>query len=191
MSQESETGDSAGKRSEASDGGKQVQESRRTASSSVTGRGSEGIDRLAAMHSAEHILNAIMQRDFDTGRSIEAHFGTKKSKCDYRVAHPLEEDQVHAIEAAVDAEIAKDLPVTTFVIPRTEAEGRYDMDKVPADAEAIRIVEIGELDAIPCIGEHVERTSQIGRFEIASIEMRTANRVRIRFRLHDRAKRAE
>lgn len=167
------------------------QESERTASLPGVGRESQGVDRLAAMHSAEHVLNAIMQRDFGAGRSIEAHFGARKSKCDFRVTHPLDDDEIRAIEAAVNAEIARDLPITTFVVSRAEAEGRYDMGKVPARAEAIRIVAIGELDAIPCIGDHVERTSQIGRFEIASAEMRTMNRFRIRFRLHDRAKRAE
>lgn len=153
-------------------------------SSPAAGRGS---DRRAAMHSTEHILNAIMQRDFGTGRSVEVHLGERKSKCDYRVERALEEDDLRKIAVAVNAEIAKDLPVTTFVVSRAEAEDRYDMGKVPADTEAIRIVKIGELDAIPCIGGHVERTSQIGRFEIASAEMRSTNQVRIRFRLHDQA----
>jgi len=129
-----------------------------------------------------------MQRDFGTGRSVEAHFGAKKSKVDYRVDRPLSEDDLRAIEAAVNAEIAKDLPVTSFVVPREVAEGRYDMGKVPVYAESIRIVRIGDLDVIPCVGQHVERTGQIGRFEIRSAEMRTESRIRIRFRLLDRVK---
>lgn len=154
------------------------------------GLGSGLADPLRAAHTAEHILNAIMQRGFGTGRSIEAHLGAKKSKCDYCVNRSLGEDDLRRIEVAVNVEIARDLPVTSFVVSRDEAEGRYDMGKVPANAETIRIVRIGELDAIPCIGEHVERTSQIGRFEVASAEMRTMNRVRIRFRLHDQTNRA-
>jgi Ser-tRNA(Ala) deacylase AlaX len=146
------------------------------------------IDVLVASHSAEHVLNAVMQRDFGTGRSMEVHFGEKKTKVDYRVDRPLDEDDLLTLEAAVNAEIAKDHPVTSFVVSRAEAEGRYDMGKLPDSAESIRIVQIGDLDAIPCIGEHVERTSQIGRFEIASAGMRGADRIRIRFRLHDRPK---
>jgi Ser-tRNA(Ala) deacylase AlaX len=125
-----------------------------------------------------------MQRDFATGRSIETHFGKKKSKVDYVVPQPLEETTIRAIETAVNVEIARDLPVTTFHVSREEAERRYDMGKVPADAESIRIVQIGDLDVIPCVGDHVGRTGQIGRFEIASFEMKGADRVRLRFRLH-------
>jgi len=145
-------------------------------------------DPLRAVHTAEHILNAVMQRDFGTGRSVEVHFGEKKTKVDYRVPRPLGEAEVREIEAAVNAEIAKDHPVTSFVVPRAEAERRYGMDKVPAASDPIRIVQIGDLDVIPCVGKHVERTSQIGRFEIRSAEMRGDDRIRIRFRLLDRAK---
>jgi len=127
-----------------------------------------------------------MQRDFGMGRSVEVHFGEKKTKCDYRVDRPLSEDDLHAIEAAVNAEIVADHPVTSFVVSRAEAERRYDMGKVPPDAESIRIVRIGDLGVIPCVGKHVERTSEIGRFEIRSAEMKSENRIRIRFVLEYR-----
>lgn len=155
-----------------------------TGRQSGTRNGSQDPSRAA--HTAEHILNAVMQRDFATGRSLEAHFGAKKSKVDYRVSRPLGDADLRAIEAAVNAEITADHPVTSFVVSRVEGERRYDMGKVPEAAESIRIVQIGDLDAIPCVGEHVGRTSDLGRFEIRSADMRSADRIRIRFRLHDR-----
>lgn len=136
---------------------------------------------FAALHSSEHILNAVMQRDFGTGRSVEAHFGSKKSKCDYVVDHPLTEEDLAMIQAAVNAEIEADHPVTTFEISREEADAHYDMGKVPDSATTIRIVQIGDLDVIPCVGEHVEHTGQIGRFVIRSADMKDENTVRIRF----------
>ena len=138
---------------------------------------------LARSHSAEHILNAVMQRDFGTGRSVEAHFGKKKSKCDYGIDRSLSEEDLRKIEAAVNAEIEADHPVTTFEISREEADAKYDMGKVPDSATTIRIVQIGDLDVIPCVGEHVEHTSQIGRFVIRSADMRDERTVRIRFAL--------
>ena len=54
------------------------------------------------MHTTEHILNAVMQRDFGTGRSVGAHFGEKKSKCDYVINRPLSEEDLRKIEAAVN-----------------------------------------------------------------------------------------
>jgi len=141
------------------------------------------IDPLAAAHTAEHVLNAVMQRDFGTGRSIEVHLGDKKTKVDYRVDRPLADEDLRAIEIAVNAEISNDHPVTTFTVPRGEAEERYDMGKVPPSAESIRIVQIGDLDVIPCVGEHVDRTGRLGRFTIRSATMRTPDIVRIRFSL--------
>lgn len=138
---------------------------------------------LFAAHTTEHILNAVMQRDFETGRSVEAHFGKKKSKCDYVIDRSLSEEDLRKIEAAVNAEIDADHPVTTFEISREEADAKYDMGKVPDSATTIRIVQIGDLDVIPCVGEHVEHTNQIGRFVIRSADMKDENTVRIRFAL--------
>lgn len=144
---------------------------------------SELIDILARSHSAEHVLNAVMQRDFGAGRSVEAHFGKKKSKCDYRVDRPFSDNEVLKIEAAVNAEIEADHRVTMFVISREEAGAKYDMGKVPDSATTIRIVQIGDLDVIPCVGQHVEHTSQIGRFVIRSADMKDPRTARIRFAL--------
>jgi len=146
-------------------------------------QGRAPVDPLAAAHTAEHVLSAVMQRDFGTGRSQETHLSAKKSKCDYRVSRPLGEADVRSIEAAVNAEIARDLPVTSFVVHRAEAEARYDMGKVPAEAEEIRIVRIGDLDVMPCVGSHVERTSELGRFVIRSTAMKSDRVVRIRYAL--------
>jgi len=137
----------------------------------------------AAQHTTEHILNAVMQRDFGASRSIEVHFGSKKTKCDYRVSHPFGQEEFDRIEQAVNAEIQADLPVESFDVTRETAERDYEMGKVPDSAKAIRIVQIGELDVIPCVGAHVEHTAQIGRFVIRSAEMRDEQTLRIRFGL--------
>jgi len=147
------------------------------------------LNSLFAAHTTEHILNAVMQRDFGTGRSVEAHFGKKKSKCDYVIDHPLTEEDLAKIEAAVNAEIEADHPVTTFEISREEADAYYDMGKVPDSAATIRIVQIGDLDVIPCVGQHVEHTNQIGRFVIRSADMKDESTLRIRFALGPSEKR--
>ena len=144
------------------------------------------MDARSAMHSAEHILNAVMQRDFEAGRSVEAHFGEKKSKCDYVTGRMLGTDELRAIETAVNAEICADHPVTTFDVSRTEAEALYNMNKVPPSAQTIRIVKIGDLDIIPCVGAHVEHTNQIGRFVIRSADMKDETTLRIRYGLEIR-----
>lgn len=134
------------------------------------------------MHTAEHLLTAVMRRLFGSPCNLEFHLGEAKTKCDYGVARPLEADDARAIEAAVNAEIARDLPVRVMCITRCGA-GHLDLWKVPADAETIRVVSIGNVDETPCSGEHVARTGKIGRFVLRSFEMRAPTLVRIRFGL--------
>ena len=153
-----------------------------------TNGGGDSKDPLCAMHTAEHVLSAVMRRDYGSPQPLETHLGAKKSKCDYRVDRPLSEDDLHGIEAAVNAEIAADHPVADRLLPADEARNRFDLSKIPDGSEMIRIVAIEDLDSTPCPGGHVQRTSQIGRFEIRSTEMRTESRIRIRFRLLDRVK---
>jgi misacylated tRNA(Ala) deacylase len=142
--------------------------------------------RLARMHTAEHLLTAVMRQLYGSSRNIEFHLGDKKTKCDYEVPHPLGPEDARAIEAAVNAAIAQDHHVTVMRVTRSDAE-HLDLWKVPADEETIRVVQIGGIDATPCSGDHVERTSEIGRFVLKSYEMRTSALVRIRFGLEDPA----
>jgi len=134
------------------------------------------------MHTAEHVLTAVMWRLYGSPRNLEFHLGDKKTKCDYEVVRPLGADDVRHIEDAVNAEIARDLAVSVMHITRSDA-GHLDLRKVPSDAETIRVVSIGDVDTTPCSGEHVGRTSEIGRFLLKSFEMRTPTLVRIRFGL--------
>lgn len=137
------------------------------------------------MHSAEHILTAVMRREFGSPRNLEWHLGDKKSKCDYAVSQGLLQEDIPAIERAVNAEIEKDHPITVQVLPIEEAQQDYDLWKVPGNATNIRVVTIGDLDATPCAGDHVERTRQIGRFRVRSHDMRREGVVRIRFTVED------
>jgi alanyl-tRNA synthetase len=134
------------------------------------------------MHTAEHILSAVMRKFYEAPRNLEFHLGEKKTKCDYDVPRLLSERDIRQIEALVNAEIAKNHSVTNFVLPREQA-GKYDLWKVPPDATEISIYKIGDFDEQPCGGPHVARTSEIGVFQILSYELRKNGRVRIRFRV--------
>jgi Ser-tRNA(Ala) deacylase AlaX len=61
---------------------------------------------LAPMHTAEHILNQTMVRMFGCSRSRVNHIEKKKSKCNYTLLACPTEEQVRAIEEAVNAVIA-------------------------------------------------------------------------------------
>ena len=120
-------------------------------------------------HSCEHILNGTMVKMFGCPRSKNAHIERKKSKCDYLLDTEPTADQVAAIEAKVNEEIAKNHDVTVEFMLREEAGKIVDLSKLPEDAsETLRIVRIGDYDVCACIGAHVSNTSEIGSFKIIS-----------------------
>ena len=135
------------------------------------------------MHSAEHILNQTMDRMFNCGRCFNAHIEKKKSKCDYRFDRPLSQKEIQEIQRRVNQIIADDLPVTEKYISKSEALNNYNTDKLPGDAgNTIRIVQIGDYDACPCIGPHVKSSGEISGFQIASSSFEDGV-LRIRFKL--------
>jgi alanyl-tRNA synthetase len=136
----------------------------------------------APMHSAEHLLNQTMNRMFGCGRTFSSHIERKKSKCDYHISRPLTDEELRQIEETVNKVIAQQLNVTEHFITRDEAEKAFNLSRLPESAgDNIRIVRIGDYDACPCIGPHVENTRQIGRFVLLSSDYLDGV-VRIRFK---------
>ena len=135
------------------------------------------------MHSAEHILNQAMVRLYDCGRCFSAHIERKKSKCDYYFDHELTGDEVEEIQSRVNRVIKSDLPVSETFVLKDEAQGLYNMDKLPGDVDGrVRIVHMGTYDACPCIGDHVASTGEIGAFRITTTSYKDGV-LRIRFKL--------
>ncbi|RUL58585.1 hypothetical protein EHV08_01580 [Prevotella koreensis] len=147
-------------------------------------------------HTAEHLLNQLMQRMFGCERSNNAHVERKKSKISYILDHKPDRHEEREIEQEMNALIERDMPVVYEYVTRAELEGmvmeapdgspdsRLSLERLPEDAsETIRLVRIGDYDVCPCIGKHVRSTSQIGRFELLGTnwdEMKKSFRVRFK-----------
>jgi Ser-tRNA(Ala) deacylase AlaX len=141
-------------------------------------------DYNSAMHTAEHILNSVMDKMYHCGRSFNSHIESKKSKCDYRIRKGLSDKEVRAVEKTVNEIIKLSIPVGEELVSRREADEKYYTGKLPDDAgEMIRIITIGNFDACPCIGQHVSNTSEIGSFSITSADFNEGV-LRIRFKLN-------
>ena len=135
------------------------------------------------MHTAEHILNSVMDKMYHCGRSFNSHIESKKSKCDYRIRKALSDKEIRAVERTVNEIIKLDIPVGEELVSRREADEKYFTGKLPEDAgETVRIITIGNFDACPCIGQHVKNTSEIGIFSITSVDFNEGV-LRIRFRI--------
>ncbi len=141
-----------------------------------------GKDPLTRMHTAEHMLNSAMDRKFKCGRCFSAHINKKKSKCDYKYKRGMSDEEAAEIEMTVNAAISANLPVTDDLMLTEEAEELFNLERLPEDAETVKIIQIGDFDTCPCIGEHVENTSEIGEFKIASHSFEDGI-LRIRYKL--------
>ena len=124
-------------------------------------------DYYEPMHTAEHILNQTMVRMFGCSRSRNTHIERKKSKCDYMLTTAPTDEQVIEIENKVNEIIEQNLDVTIEIVSLETAKQIVDLSKLPEEAgETIRIVKVGDYDACACIGDHVQNTSEIGKFKI-------------------------
>jgi misacylated tRNA(Ala) deacylase len=135
------------------------------------------------MHSAEHLLTAALMKLHNTGRPFTTHLEKKKSKADYRFSRPLAEPEERALEAEVNNAICRNIPVTEKWVSRGEASKLFDLSRLPESAgETIRIIEMGDYDACPCSGTHVQSTKEIGVFRIISSSFENGA-LRVRFKL--------
>jgi misacylated tRNA(Ala) deacylase len=139
---------------------------------------------IPRMHSAEHILNQVMVREFGCGRCFSAHVNKKKSKCDYHFDRALTDNEVKEVEAAVNKAISANLDVTEKMVSLEEADRVFNLIRLPDGVENVRIVHIGDFDSCPCIGEHVDNTSEIGKFRMISQNFNDGV-LRIRYKLVD------
>lgn len=124
-------------------------------------------DEFPPAHTAEHLLNQVMNRLFGCERSTNAHIERKKSKMTFRLDHKPSRQEEKEIERMMKQVIEDDLPVTFEYVTQDELPEGVSMDRLPDDvSETIRLVRIGDFDVCPCIGKHVRSTAQIGRFEM-------------------------
>jgi len=137
------------------------------------------------MHTAEHILNQTMIRMFGCDRSKNSHIERKKSKCNYTLKVVPTPEQIEEIELRVNEVIKQNLPITNAFVNRLEVPEAVDLSKLPDNAsETLRLVYIGSYDVCACIGEHVQNTSEIGKFKIVSTDY-NEDQFRIRFKLEN------
>ncbi len=141
--------------------------------------------RLMRMHSALHLLSVVLPYGV-TGGSI----GEDKGRLDFDMPEPPAD--LAAVEEALNAHVAADLPVAAEWIGEDELAARPEMVKTmkvkpPVGQGRVRLVRIGAgegtIDLQPCGGTHVASTAEIGRLRIGKVEKkgRENRRVNLHF----------
>ncbi len=139
-------------------------------------------DYCEPMHTAEHVLSGTIARIYACGRPFSTHIEKKKSKVDFRLDHQPSREELDRIENEVNALLAKALDVTEEFLLRDEAISRYNLERLPEEAGAtVRIVQVGDADACPCIGAHVSNTAEVPPIRIVSADC-NGGVLRVRFK---------
>jgi misacylated tRNA(Ala) deacylase len=155
----------------------------------TTVRGALDDDRRSALmrtHSALHLLNGVVYRDFDllvTSAGMEPLEG----RMDFDLP-AVPEGFRDRVQEACNAEIAADRAVVVREMPRDDAFAieqlaRAARDLIPPTLTEVRIVEIVGLDVEADGGTHVASTKQIGRIDIVKVENKGKGFRRLRIRL--------
>lgn len=139
------------------------------------------------VHTALHLLSVVIPLPVTGGQ-----ISVGKGRLDFDM--PEAPQDVPALEAALNALISRDLPVTTDWITDAELEANPGLVKTmsvkpPMGQGRVRLVRIGEgeaqVDLQPCGGTHVARTAEIGRVSIGKIEKKGRINRRVTIELQD------
>jgi alanyl-tRNA synthetase len=141
-------------------------------------------------HSGQHLLSAILLRDF-SAKTVSFHLGDATSTIDLEGA-ALDDAQLAAAAQTANALIAAALPFSIRYVTQEQAEAMLAeglLRKLPPRSGRIRIIEIDGIDTNACGGTHVAGTALIGPLLLRGTE-RVRGTVRLSFVCGDRALRA-
>jgi misacylated tRNA(Ala) deacylase len=137
-------------------------------------------------HTAQHLLSALLLEEYDAptrGNQLYAD----RARID--VAHGrFADDDLAAIEDAMNDLVADARPVTWYTLDREAAEARLDpertrLDLLPASITEVRIVDVEGYDRTACAGTHVEYTDAVGEVRVLGRETGGKGRERLSFEL--------
>jgi misacylated tRNA(Ala) deacylase len=137
------------------------------------------------VHTALHLLSVVMPYPVTGGQ-----IGAGKGRLDFDL--PEAPDDKDAIEAALNALIARDLPVTEDWITDAQLAANPGLVKTmsvkpPTGQGRVRLIRIGagaeQVDLQPCGGTHVARTAEIGPVTLGKIEKKGRQNRRVTLHL--------
>lgn len=137
---------------------------------------------LRRLHSATHLLLASLRRvvgDYVEQRG--SNITTERLRFDFVCDHKLTPEELSQIEEMVNAQIARDLPITCEEMTVSEAKesgaiGIFD-DRY---GEKVTVYTMGDFSKEICCGPHASHTGELGQFKIQKEESSSSGVRRIK-----------
>ena len=163
------------------------EQSRRGAAGRFRGGLAERAPETTRLHTATHLLQAALRQVL--GPHVEqrgSNITTERLRFDFSHDEKLTEAQLAEVEALVNVQIARDLPVTWAEMSLAEAQrsgaiGLFEQRY----GDRVKVYSIGDFSKEVCGGPHVERTGELRRFRIVKEQAVAAGVRRIRAVLVD------
>ena len=140
---------------------------------------------LMRMHTAAHVLAAVMHRELGaliSGNQLEPD----KSRFDFTLADFDRGKFDEAVKKANES-LSRDVLLRTYALPREEAMKMPGVVKLagalPPSIAELRIVEIGDIDVQADGGTHVRSLAEVGKIQILKLENKGKENRRIYFTL--------
>ncbi len=139
------------------------------------------VDAYPPLHSAEHLLTAALMQRLPGMGNHTSRLKSRKCVFEFDYAGELTDEDIAWVQATIEAWIAQAADMVIEFVPRSEAGHLPNLDQVPADADLVRVVCLGNFDRRACMGTHVAHTGEIANFRITSWRAVGAGRYRVNF----------
>ncbi len=126
--------------------------------------------RIAANHSATHLLHAALRKTLGTHVTQAGSLvDSAKTRFDFTHNKAMTTAEIQKIEELVNEEIAKAIPVQAQVMKHKEALQSGAMALFGEKyGDEVRVLKMGDFSTELCGGTHVSNTSQIRLFKVVS-----------------------
>ncbi|MBR4343805.1 MAG: alanine--tRNA ligase [Lachnospiraceae bacterium] len=121
-------------------------------------------------HSATHLLQAALREVLGNDAHQAGSFqDPERTRFDFSYGQAMTKEQIEKVEAIVNANIEKDLPVVTDVMSIDDAKKTGAMALFGEKyGDSVRVVSMGDFSKELCGGTHVKHTGDIASFKILS-----------------------
>ena len=109
-------------------------------------------------HTGQHLLSRVLVDEYGS-ETRGFHLGEDEATID--VTKDLTDGELALVQARANALIDADLPVTARFVDRDDPAVKAAR-RTPPDIDRVRLVEIGDIEAVPCGGTHVSSIGRIG-----------------------------